>query len=257
VIKGKDDCDPTSVDFHDNNIKFDPSSDTPLKGITIGIPSEYYVEGLSDEVLNTWSDGINKLEMLGAVIKPVSLPNTANALSAYYIIAPAEAYSNLAKYDGVRYGIHVPRHESDPSFCTSTRTVGFGKEVKRRLMVGAHVLKSQDYLVKAQQVRALVRQDFDIVFNKENLSSGYVPSSADTIDALLTPASMTSAPSLDQVLKKKINPYVNDVFTIPSSLAGLPAIVIPCKKEPLPIGLQLISQYGHDNLLLFIASKLE
>jgi aspartyl-tRNA(Asn)/glutamyl-tRNA(Gln) amidotransferase subunit A len=237
-----------------------------MKGITVGVPIEYHVEGVSDEVLDAWSKAIHYMESLGAHIEQVSLPNTANALSSYYIIAPAEAYSNLACYDGIRYGFRAEASEIDDSFCKDTRTTGFGNEVKRRLMVGAHVLKSSyfiltrstnRYFMKAQQIRALVRQDFDRIFKPCQGSSHNGSGSGKRVDVLLTPASMTPAPTLDQVIKKEINPYVNDVFTIPTSLAGLPAIVVPCEHQPLPIGLQLIGNYGQDELLLWIASQLE
>jgi aspartyl-tRNA(Asn)/glutamyl-tRNA(Gln) amidotransferase subunit A len=237
-----------------------------MNGITVGIPIEYHVDGVSDDVLDTWSKAIDYFESLGARIEQVSLPNTANALSSYYIIAPAEAYSNLACYDGIRYGFRAEATQGDSSFCKDTRTIGFGNEVKRRLMVGAHVLKSSyrlltrssnRYFMKAQQIRALVQQDFDRIF-KPNLGSSHNSIGfSNRVDVLLTPASMTTAPTLDQVIKKEINPYVNDVFTIPTSLAGLPAIVVPCKHQPLPIGLQLIGDYGNDELVLWIASQLE
>jgi aspartyl-tRNA(Asn)/glutamyl-tRNA(Gln) amidotransferase subunit A len=139
VLKGKDELDATSVAFQDPLVTHTNGS---LDGITIGIPREYHVEGLSDIVLDTWSKAITFLESLGARIETVSLPHTSDALSAYYIIAPAEAYSNLAAYDGVRYGLRKERSEGESSFCRDTRTTGFGNEVKRRLMVGAHVLKS-------------------------------------------------------------------------------------------------------------------
>ncbi|KAJ3000792.1 hypothetical protein HDV02_003594 [Globomyces sp. JEL0801] len=253
IMKGADENDPTSVKFVD--LPKPITTENNLEGIKIGIPSEYYVEGISDEVLESWNLAIHHLESKGATIVPVSLPSTQFALSAYYIISPAEAYSNLAKYDGIRYG-----HRSDLKKIENTRAEGFGNEVKRRLMIGAFVLKSSTnvYYKKAQQMRAKVQRDFDETFISINPLTNFQPRNP-KVNLLLTPASMTSAPTLDDVKLNKCNPYVNDVFTIPASLAGLPAIVVPCKRDAgeLPIGLQLIGQYGDDSLVLKVAKSLE
>ncbi|KAI8906743.1 glutamyl-tRNA amidotransferase [Gorgonomyces haynaldii] len=261
AIQGKDDLDPTTIDLPTG-----PRLEKMNK-IRIGVPQEYHVDGLSSQVLKAWSKTLDVFESLGAEIVPVSLPHTKDALSAYYVLAPAEAYSNLSKYDGIRYGTRAP---TDANLYEDTRSLGFGKEVKRRLLVGSYVLQSQEisrYFVHAQKVRRLVQTDFDQVFRHQNPS--HDNSFDGHVDAIVTPVSVTSAPTIQEAKNGSFNPYVNDVFTIPASLAGLPAISVPVI-DPVrqndtddairgrqPIGIQICGQFGNDALVLDLAQSLE
>jgi aspartyl-tRNA(Asn)/glutamyl-tRNA(Gln) amidotransferase subunit A len=205
-----------------------------LKGKRIGIPKEYRVDGMDPELEALWQKGIDWAKDAGAEIVEVSLPHTREALPTYYIVAPAEASSNLARYDGVRYGLRVaPEGGSLADMYAATRAEGFGPEVKRRIMIGTYVLSAgyyDAYYLKAQKVRALISQDFERAF--------------ESVDLLLTPTAPTGAFGLGAKSADPIAMYLNDVFTVPASLAGLPAMSIPAglTSDGLPLGLQLIGR---------------
>ncbi|WP_375456269.1 Asp-tRNA(Asn)/Glu-tRNA(Gln) amidotransferase subunit GatA, partial [uncultured Methylobacterium sp.] len=217
-----------------------------VKGLTIGIPKEYRVEGMPAEIQTLWDDGAAWLREAGATIREISLPHTKLALPAYYIVAPAEASSNLARYDGVRYGLRVPGRDIAGMY-ENTRAAGFGREVKRRIMIGTYVLSAgyyDAYYVKAQKIRTLIKRDFE-----EAYASG--------IDAILTPATPSAAFAIGE--KGSADPvemYLNDVFTVTVNMAGLPGIAVPAGLDAhgLPLGLQLIGR-PFDEETLFAAGQ--
>lgn len=220
-----------------------------VRGMKIGIPAEYRPDGLNAEIAAVWDRGIEMLKARGADIVDISLPHTKYALATYYIIAPAEASSNLARYDGLRYGLRVPGEHLDNMYINS-RTEGFGKEVKRRIMIGTYVLSAgyyDAYYLKAQKVRRLIRDDFVKAFEK--------------CDVILTPTVPTPAfPIGDKsMLENPINMYLNDVFTVSVSLAGLPAMSLPAglSAEGLPLGLQVIGKAFDEGSVFKTASALE
>ena len=203
-----------------------------IKGKRIGIPKEYMIDGLNSDIKKIWDSGISWFKSEGAEILEISLPHTKSALPTYYIIAPAEASANLARYDGIRYGF---RHNADDlnDLYQKTRGLGFGKEVKRRLMIGTYVLSAgyyDAYYLKALKVRKLISQDFEDSFQK--------------CDLILTPTTPNVAFPIGEKQTNPIEMYLNDVLTVPASLAGLPAISVPSgfNSEKLPIGLQLIGK---------------
>ncbi len=220
-----------------------------VRGMKIGIPAEYRPDSLNAEIAAVWDRGIEMLKARGADIVDISLPHTKYALATYYIIAPAEASSNLARYDGLRYGLRVPGEHLDNMYINS-RTEGFGKEVKRRIMIGTYVLSAgyyDAYYLKAQKVRRLIRDDFVKAFEK--------------CDVILTPTAPTPAfPIGDKsMLENPINMYLNDVFTVSVSLAGLPAMSLPAglSAEGLPLGLQVIGKAFDEGSVFKTASALE
>ena len=220
--------------------------DKGVKGKKIGIPKEYTQDGISDDIVKFYDTSISWLKDAGAEIIPVSLPHTKYALPVYYIIAPAEASSNLARYDGVRYGVRKEGKNLDDMY-ELTRGNGFGEEVKRRIMIGTYVLSSgyyDAYYLKAQKVRRLIKQDFDNVFEK--------------VDFILTPSTPTTAFALGEKLDP-LTMYLNDIFTVPASLAGLPGISLPVglDKSGLPIGMQLIAKAFDEMGLISTAQVLE
>jgi aspartyl-tRNA(Asn)/glutamyl-tRNA(Gln) amidotransferase subunit A len=241
---------------------FDPkdstSADRPLPvfeavlgqgvaGMKIGIPKEYRIDGTDPEITALWDQGIKWLEEAGAETIEVSLPRTKYALPAYYIIAPAEASSNLSRYDGMRYGLRV---EGDNPIDTyeKTRGEGFGREVRRRIMIGAYVLSAgyyDAYYIKAQKVRKLIADEFRAVF--------------ETCDAILTPTCPSAAFAHGEKSDDLIAMYLNDVLTVPASLAGLPAISVPAglSSEGLPLGLHLITNAFDEETLFRTAEALE
>jgi aspartyl-tRNA(Asn)/glutamyl-tRNA(Gln) amidotransferase subunit A len=217
-----------------------------VKGLTIGIPREYRVEGMPPEADRLWDEGRRWLEEAGARVKEISLPHTRHALAAYYIVAPAEASSNLARYDGVRYGLRVPGNDVIAMY-ENTRAAGFGKEVKRRILIGTYVLSAgyyDAYYLRAQKVRTLIKRDFEEAF-------------AFGIDAILTPATPTAAFGIDAMaVASPVEMYLNDVFTVTVNLAGLPGITVPAglTADGLPLGLQLIGR-PFDEATLFRAAE--
>ena len=245
VMSSFDNKDSTSVDFKRPMYSKDLSKD--IKGKKIGIPKEYRVEGMSEEIEKLWEDGKKYLNDCGADIIDVSLPHTKFALPTYYIVAPAEASSNLARYDGVKYGF---RTEGDNliDMYEKTRSAGFGDEVKRRIMIGTYVLSSgyyDAYYLKAQKVRRLIKNDFSNVFQK--------------VDAILTPSTPSSAFKIGEKSNDPVSMYLNDIFTVPVNLAGLPGISIPAglDKKGYPLGLQIIGKSFDEQNILNIAYSME
>ena len=214
----------------------------------IGIPREYRVEGMSGEIDALWRQGIDWLREAGATIVDISLPHTKYALAAYYIVAPAEASSNLARYDGVRYGLRVPARDIVDMY-EGTRAAGFGAEVRRRVMIGTYVLSAgyyDAYYLRAQKIRTLIKRDFEAVY-------------ADGIDCILTPATPSAAFGLGEKGGDPIEMYLNDVFTVTVNMAGLPGIAVPAglSGEGLPLGLQLIGRAFDEETLFAAAAVIE
>jgi aspartyl-tRNA(Asn)/glutamyl-tRNA(Gln) amidotransferase subunit A len=217
-----------------------------VTGLTIGIPKEYRLDGMPEEIEGLWQQGITWLKEAGAEIREISLPHTKYALPAYYIVAPAEASSNLARYDGVRYGLRVPGRDIVEMY-EKTRAAGFGREVKRRVMIGTYVLSAgyyDAYYVRAQRIRTLIKRDFE-----EAYAAG--------IDAILTPATPSAAFGIGE--KGSADPvemYLNDIFTVTVNMAGLPGIAVPAglDRAGLPLGLQLIGR-PFDEETLFAAGQ--
>jgi len=232
AMSGFDPQDGTSLDLPVPAWEANLSAD--LRGKKIGIPREYRVDGMDAEIEALWQQGIDWAKDAGAEIVEVSLPHTRYALPTYYIIAPAEASSNLARYDGVRYGIRdLPDNASLADMYAATRAAGFGDEVKRRILIGTYVLSAgfyDAYYTKAQKIRALIARDFEPAFE------GY--------DLLLTPTAPSAAFALGERSDDPVAMYLNDVFTVPSSLAGLPAMSVPggLDRQGLPLGLQIIGR---------------
>jgi aspartyl-tRNA(Asn)/glutamyl-tRNA(Gln) amidotransferase subunit A len=221
-----------------------------LKGLRVGIPVEYRSDKLDPEISNLWNESAEILRQEGALVEEISLPHTKYGISAYYVIAPAEASSNLSRFDGVRYGlrVHKPGMTLDDMYY-ETRSKGFGHEVQRRIMVGTYVLSSgyyEDYFLKAQKVRRLLALDFHRAFEK--------------VDVILSPTAPTPAFSLEN--ESQMDPvslYLNDLFTIPSSMAGLPAISIPGKlnKKGMPLGMQIIAKRFDEENVFRVAHNME
>lgn len=211
-----------------------------VKGMRIGIPAEYRVDGLDERTAYFWDKGIEWLRENGAEIVDISLPHTKYALPTYYIIAPAEASSNLSRYDGVRFGERVAGNSLDELY-ENTRSQGFGTEVKRRILMGTYVLSAgyyDAYYLKAQKMRSLISQDFDNAFQK--------------VDVILTPTTPSPAFAIGEEPKDPVAMYLNDILTVTVNLAGLPGISVPCglSKEGLPLGLQLIGKhFGEEDLI--------
>ena len=245
VISSFDKKDSTSIDFKRNNYSSELTRN--IKGIKIGIPKEYRVDGMPDEIENLWKKGIEYAKDCGAEIIDISLPHTSYALPTYYIVAPAEASSNLARYDGVKYGLRSSG-ESLIDMYEKTRSEGFGEEVKRRIMIGTYVLSSgyfDAYYLKAQKVRQLIKKDFDQAYNK--------------VDAILTPSTPSSAFKIGEKSNDPVSMYLNDIFTVPVNLAGLPGISIPAgvDKNNYPLGLQIIGKPFDEQTVLNIAYSME
>ena len=231
-MAGFDPKDATSLDMAVPNWEAALSSD--LKGKTVGIPKEYRLEGIDPDIDAMWDAGIAMLKDAGADVVEISLPHTKYALPAYYIIAPAEASSNLARYDGVRYGLRdLPQGAGLQDMYAATRADGFGPEVKRRIMIGTYVLSAgfyDAYYTQAQKVRTLISRDFTAAF--------------ETCDVILAPTAPSAAFGLGEKMADPLAMYLNDVFAVPASLAGLPAMSVPAalNREGLPLGLQIIGK---------------
>ena len=241
-----------------HDLKDSTSADTPLpdlmaaldkgvKGMKIGVPSEYVMDGMDSEVVALWEKGQAWLRDAGAELVEISLPHTKYALPAYYIIAPAEASSNLARYDGVRYGLRVEADSLDGMY-GETRAAGFGDEVQRRIMIGTYVLSAgyyDAYYLKAQKVRRLIKQDFDTAY--------------ETVDAILTPATPTAAFPVGRKVDDPVTNFLNDVFTVPANLAGLPGMAVPAglNADGLPLGLQILGRPFDEATLYSIGRVIE
>jgi len=245
AMSGYDPKDSTSakikVDHYSKNLN------EKIKGLKIGIPKEYRVDNMPDEIDALWKRGVEFLKDAGAIIKDITLPHTKYALPSYYIVAPAEASSNLARYDGVKYG-HRSKGNNLIEMYENTRSEGFGDEVKRRILIGTYVLSSgyyDAYYIKAQKVRQLIKNDFDEAFKN--------------VDAVLTPSTPSAAFKAGDKKDDPISMYLNDVFTVPVNLAGLPAISVPAgyDKNKLPLGLQLIGKAFDEQTILNLSLAIE
>jgi aspartyl-tRNA(Asn)/glutamyl-tRNA(Gln) amidotransferase subunit A len=232
AMAGFDPKDSTSLDLPVPN--WEASLNSDLKGKRIGIPREYRLDGIDEDIANMWDNGIAWLKDAGAQIVDISLPHTKYALPTYYIIAPAEASSNLARYDGVRFGLRdLPEGAGLQDMYAATRAAGFGEEVRRRIMIGTYVLSAgfyDAYYTQAQKVRALIARDFDNAWA--------------SCDLILAPTAPSAAFGLGEKNADPLSMYLNDVFAVPASLAGLPAMSVPggLSKEGLPLGLQIIGK---------------
>jgi aspartyl-tRNA(Asn)/glutamyl-tRNA(Gln) amidotransferase subunit A len=238
--------------------------------ITFGVPQEYNIEELSPIVREVWLETLQRLQYAGHTVKPVSLPSTQQALSAYYVLAPAEASSNLAKYDGVRYGSGAPDDtlSTHDQLFARTRHHGFGAEVRKRILLGAYSLSANaidNYFMQAQRIRKLVSKDFDAVFSMKHPLVEQSESEENGVDAIICPTAPGLPPTFDQIGRQSsLDAYSGDVFTVPASLAGLPAISVPVKprnSKDLPdgvktVGMQVITQFGDDNACLDYAELL-
>jgi aspartyl-tRNA(Asn)/glutamyl-tRNA(Gln) amidotransferase subunit A len=250
AMAGHDPLDSTSADLAVPD--FEAALTGDIRGKTIGIPKEYRMDGMPPEIAKLWEDGTTMLKDAGANITEITLPHTKYALPAYYVIAPAEASSNLARYDGVRFGHRAKLAAGDgiTEMYEKTRAEGFGPEVQRRVMVGTYVLSAgfyDAYYNRARRVRALIKRDFDTVF-------------ANGVDAILTPATPSAAFGLGEMTDADpIQMYLNDVFTVTVNLAGLPGIAVPTGQDEqgLPLGLQLIGRPWEEADLLNVAYSLE
>ena len=246
AMSGYDQKDSTSINKKKESYSKKLSKN--IQGLKIGIPKEYRVENMPTEIDNLWKKGIDILKKSGAKIVDVTLPHTKYALPTYYIVAPAEASSNLARYDGVKYGYRSKKGKNLIEMYENTRGEGFGDEVKRRILIGTYVLSSgyyDAYYLKAQKVRKLIKNDFDKCFIN--------------IDAILTPSTPSSAFKVGEKTNDPISMYLNDIFTVPVNLAGIPAISIPAglDNKGRPLGLQLISKALDEQKILNIAFAME
>ncbi len=238
VMAGHDPLDATSLDMQRPEINFQDHLD--FSGLRVGIPQEYFISGIQAEVETAVRDAIHMLETLGALVKPVSLPHTEYALPVYYLIAPAEASANLARYDGIRYG---PRISAKALWDVFRRTRGekFGAEVKRRIMLGTYALSAgyyDAYYGQAQKVRTLIKQDFELAFN--------------SVDVIAAPVAPSTAFRLGEHTDDPLAMYLEDIFTLPANLAGVPGLAFPVgfDRQGLPIGMQLMGPHFREELLL-------
>jgi aspartyl-tRNA(Asn)/glutamyl-tRNA(Gln) amidotransferase subunit A len=223
---------------------YEASVGQSIKGLKVGVPKEYRIDGMPKEIEDLWQRGIAWLKAAGASLHDVSLPHTKYALPAYYIVAPAECSSNLARYDGVRYGLRVPGHDLIDTY-EATRAAGFGAEVRRRVLIGTYVLSAgyyDAYYIKAQKVRSLIAGDFEAAFER--------------VDVLLTPTTPGPAFGIGEVVGDPIQMYLNDIFTVTANMAGVPGISVPAglSSEGTPLGLQLIGR-PFDEATLFQAAQ--
>jgi aspartyl-tRNA(Asn)/glutamyl-tRNA(Gln) amidotransferase subunit A len=246
VIAGHDRRDSTSVDLPVPD--YLAATERGVRGLRIGIPREYYQEGLDPAVRSAVMKALEALKAQGAEAVEISLPHTGYALSTYYIIAPAEASSNLARYDGVRYGHRADGSQGLIGMMSKTRAEGFGPEVKRRIMIGTYVLSAgyhEAYYGRAQKVRTLIRRDFEAAFA--------------AVDAILTPTAPTPAFRVGEKADDPLTMYLSDIYTIPCNLAGIPGISVPCgmSSEGLPIGAQLLGRHFDEETLLAAAAAIE
>ena len=246
AMAGFDLKDSTSI--NKKKEKYSKNLTENIKGLKIGIPKEYRIDGMTQEIDSLWENGKKLLKDSGAEIIDISLPNTKYALPTYYIVAPAEASSNLARYDGVKYGFRSSKSKNLIEMYENTRSEGFGEEVKRRILIGTYVLSSgyyDAYYLKAQRVRQMIKNDFNESFKK--------------VDAIFTPSTPNSAFKIGEKKNDPVSMYLNDIFTVPVNLAGIPAISIPAGVDSnnYPLGLQLIGKPLDEQKLLNIAYAVE
>jgi aspartyl-tRNA(Asn)/glutamyl-tRNA(Gln) amidotransferase subunit A len=246
-MSGFDPKDSTSADMPVPD--FAAACARPVKGLRIGVPKEYRLDGMPPEIEALWRQGLDWLREAGAEMVEISLPHTKYALPTYYIVAPAEASSNLARYDGVRYGLRVEERGGDlKDLYERTRAAGFGAEVKRRIMIGTYVLSAgyyDAYYLKAQKVRALIKCDFDAAWSR--------------VDAIVTPATPSAAFGMDERQDDPVTMYLNDVFTVTANLAGLPGLAVPAglDAQGLPLGLQVIGRAFDEETVFAVGAALE
>jgi len=246
TIAGRDPMDSTSADLAVPD--YAAELEKPVRGLKLGVAKEYFGEGLDDEVRQAVESAIDKLKGLGCEVVPVSLPHTPYAIPTYYLIATAEASSNLARYDGVRYSYRAAGVKSLSEMYRRSRDEGFGAEVKRRIMLGTYALSAgyyDAYYVKAQRVRTLLTRDFEEAFNK--------------VDAIVTPTSPTAAFRLGEKSNDPLAMYLADIYTVTADLAGIPGISVPCgeTREKLPIGLQILGKHFDEATILRVAHAYE
>ncbi len=246
IISGYDPMDSTSIP--EAVPDYTGSLVADVKGIRIGVPKEYFIKGTDPEVEAAVQEALRILESLGAEIKEVSLPHAEYGVAAYYLIAPAEASSNLARYDGVKYGYRSPGGEKLLDMYRKTKTEGFGPEVKRRIMLGTYALSTgyyDAYYLKAQKVRTLIRKDFEEAFRE--------------CDVIVTPTAPTPAFKLGEKTEDPLQMYLSDIFTISCNLAGIPGLSLPCgfSKEGLPIGLQILGGFLREEAVIRVAYTYE
>jgi len=249
VLSGHDPRDATSLDVPPED--FEVACGRSVRGLRIGVPGEYFAEGLDPEVAESVRAAIRELEAEGCVVKPVTMPHTLFAVATYYVLATAEASSNLARFDGVRFGLRT----TDPAAARDlrvmygkTRDAGFGAEVKRRILLGTFVLSAgyyDAYYIKAQKVRSLIRRDFDRAF--------------ESVDVICSPASPTAAFRLGEKIDDPLAMYLNDIYTLPASLAGVPAMSVPCAptRAGLPVGLHIAARAMDEATMLAVAAAWE
>jgi len=252
VISGRDPHDSTSAELPVG--QYEAACARDVKGLRIGIPEEYFGEGLDPAIADSVRSAIGELENAGCSVKPVSLPHTKYGIATYYIVATAEASSNLARFDGVRFGLRIETAKSDlTSLYGKTRNAGFGAEVKRRILLGTYVLSAgyyDAYYKKAQRVRTLIKRDFDRAFEE--------------VDAIAVPTSPTPAFRFGEKVDNPLAMYLADVFTLPASLAGIAGLSVPCRPAPatatqpeLPVGLQLLGPAFAEERLFSLAAEVE
>ena len=246
AISGYDPSDSTSVNVEVPDYR--SFLVNGVKGVRIGIPREYFVEGMDPDVEKSVREAIEVLKRVGAEIHEISLPHTEYAVAVYYIICTAEASSNLARFDGVKYGLRSEVHHDLMEMYTRTRARGFGKEVKRRIILGTYVLSAgyyDAYYKKASQVRTLMRMDFEEAFQK--------------VDVIVTPVAPTAAFRIGEKVEDPLQMYLSDIFTIPVNLAGIPALALPCgfTREGLPVGLQIMGKHFDEGKLLRVGYTFE
>lgn len=244
-LAGKDKMDGTSSEVEVAD--YEKYLDKDMSNIKIGIPKEYFIEGIDKDVKKAVLDGVDKLKELGATVKEVSLPHTDSAIATYYVLAPSEASSNLARFDGIRYGYRAEGYDSLEELYTKTRTEGFGDEVKRRIMIGTYALSAgyyDAYYKKALKVRTLIKQDFVDAF--------------EDVDVIIAPTAPNVAFNIGEKTSDPMAMYMEDACTIPSCLAGVPGMSIPCGfKDGLPIGMQIIGNYFDEATMLKVAYAFE
>jgi aspartyl-tRNA(Asn)/glutamyl-tRNA(Gln) amidotransferase subunit A len=246
VIAGQDALDATSLAAPVDD--YETACGKSIKGMRLGVPDEYFAQGISPEVEASVRAAIKELEKAGCTVKRVSLPHTRFAVATYYVLATAEASSNLARFDGVRYGLRVERSRDLRTMYGDTRDTGFGAEVKRRILLGTFVLSAgyyDAYYLQAQKVRTLIRRDFESAF--------------ESVDAIVGPTSPTVAFRLGEKVDDPLAMYLNDVYTLPASLAGIPGISVPAGPSPagLPVGLQIIAPALKETTMFSLAAAIE
>jgi aspartyl-tRNA(Asn)/glutamyl-tRNA(Gln) amidotransferase subunit A len=247
IIAGRDPMDSTSAEVPVPDYSLEIGR--PIKGLRLGVPREYFGEGLDPEVRSRVEAAIQTLaQKCGCEIVPISLPHTEYAIPTYYLIATAEASSNLARYDGVRYGFRAPRVDTLAEMYRRTRDQGFGAEVKRRIMLGTYALSAgyyDAYYLKAQKVRTLLALDFEQAFTK--------------VDAIVTPTSPTAAFRLGEKVDDPLAMYLADIFTVVADLVGIPGISVPCgeTREHLPVGLQVLGKHFDEGTILRVGHAYE